>query len=112
MKSIKTHYPPKKIRPEAKNLWKSVHKDYQIEDASREILRVACLSLSRFLEAREKLDKEGLTFTTNSGQVKKNPLIEIEKISRQGFLSAMNSLGLEVESDNKNRPGRPTIHGV
>ena len=106
----KIPHAPRNIRPEAKQLWKQVHEDWDVDPASQEILRVAVISLSRFLEARETIDIEGATYTTPTGQIKKHPALEVEKASRMGFLAAMRDLALDYDDDEPKRgPGRPAI---
>jgi P27 family predicted phage terminase small subunit len=105
----KVPHAPKNIRPEAKQLWKQVHQDWEVDPAGQEILRVAVISLSRFLEAREIIDREGATYTTPTGQIKKHPALEVEKASRMGFLACMRELGLDYDDEPKRGPGRPAI---
>ena len=104
---------PKNLRPEAKRLWRQVHEDFELDPPGRELLRVGIMSLSNYLEARDKLAEEGMTFKTKSGQVKKHPLIEVMKFERAGFLSSMSQLGLDYNDETPKRgPGRPTVLGV
>lgn len=98
---------PDDLLLEAEKLWDSVLSDFDLGQAEIEILRVACLSLSEFLEARQGLSEQGLTFRTASGQIKQNPLILIEKVAGSRFLSAMNSLSLEYRENPKANIGRP-----
>ena len=76
---------PKNIRPEASKLWRQVHHDFDIDPEATQILTVAVISLSRFLDIRETIDREGSTYETPTGQLKKHPGLEVEKIARQGF---------------------------
>ena len=76
-------------------------------------MRVACDSLEAFYRARDILAKEGQTFSTTTGQVKKHPCVDICKNERSGFLSAMRQLNLQWdESEEKRGPGRPTVYGL
>ena len=105
---MRTPPAPTNIRQEARKLWREVYQGFDLDAEGKATLTVAVISLSRFLDAREQLDKHGLTFTTQSGQVKKHPLVEVEKISRAGFLASMAALGLQwSEEEEKRRPGRP-----
>ena len=98
---------PKDLCLEAKKLWRDVFAEYDVGADAREILRVGCISLTRYLQAKEILDREGLVFKTETGQVKKNPVCQIEKDSLTSFLQAMRLLGLEFEQPKPRGPGRP-----
>jgi P27 family predicted phage terminase small subunit len=98
---------PKNLCSEARALWRDIHNDFEVGADAREILRVGCMSLTRYLEAKEILDREGLTFKTASGQVKKHPVCSVEKDSLTSFLQAMRLLGLEFEQPKPKGPGRP-----
>src|SRR5512139_1316831 len=97
---------------EARTLWRDVLKEWTIGPDSLEVLRTACDSLDRYIKAKKILDTEGLTFTTNSGQVKKHPCCEIVKNERAGFLSAMKALNLSSGDGDDDEPylGRPTAY--
>lgn len=100
----------KKWNKKVRAFWKASHKAYEFDVDGLEILRVACMSLDRYLQACEILDVEGVTFETTSGQVKKHPANEIEKNARQGFLQAVKMLGISLDNEEKRRPGRPGMY--
>ena len=102
---------PKNIRPEAKELWKDIHTDFDLDPAGYHLLTVAVISLSRFHRAREIIDDEGEAYKTSSGQRKKHPAVEVEKNARQGFLAAMKALNLDYGDEPQPRAGRPLIDG-
>jgi P27 family predicted phage terminase small subunit len=98
---------PRGIRKEAKDLWHYVHREFEVDKARRDILRVAVISYSRFLDANEILDNEELVIKSGGGMYRKHPAVEIVKIERAGFLAAIKELGLDADDMPKNRPGRP-----
>lgn len=100
---------PDGLLPEAGKLWKSVLSDFDLGPGEVELLRVACLSLSEFLEARQGLCEQGLTFRTAGGQIKANPLVMIQKQAGARFISVMAALGLEYRQDPKSNIGRPSL---
>ncbi len=60
------------------------------------LLQSALEALDRADQAREVLDREGLTTTTKrSGVVHLHPLVRVEKDSRAQFRAAWSRLGLE-----------------
>lgn len=65
-------------RNEAKNLWKKVWADFDLDIAGQEILRVACFSLDAYLKAKDTLEDEGYTFKTGT-QIRKHPMAEVLK---------------------------------
>jgi P27 family predicted phage terminase small subunit len=93
-------------RREVQNFYDDIIKNFELEADSLKVFQVACHSLDRYLESKEKLDSEGITYMTSTGILKKNPAFEVEKVSKAQFLQAMRMLGIsDVEP---NRPGRPT----
>ena len=88
-----------------KNFWRESLKEYEFTSDGLEVLRMACHSLERFLQAKDILDKEGIVFKTKNGY-KKHPAAEIEKTARQGFLQACKQLGISTDTE-KGTVGRP-----
>jgi hypothetical protein len=95
-------------RPEAIALWKRVFSEYELDGASLETLRVAVISLDKFLKFSAQLEHQGATFISETGQIHKNPVAELLKFERSGFLASMRLLNLQPEETEKFRPGRPS----
>jgi P27 family predicted phage terminase small subunit len=93
-------------RPEVQKFFDQILSEFDLEADSMKVFQVACNSLDRYLEAKEKLDNEGITYMTQSGNIKKHPANEIEKVAKAQFLQAMRMLGISAVEPN--RPGRPT----
>jgi phage terminase small subunit len=91
---------------ESRRLWKAVLRDYPLDESGIEVLRTAVMSYDNFLRFQEMLMKTGPVYT-NKGMVKRNPIIDMLRIERSGFLQAMNQLGLESDDEPKRGPGRP-----
>ena len=91
---------------EARQLWRDLNEKYEFSASEIQTLRVACHALSRLRRAEQKLDEGELVFTTASGMVKKNPLCEVVKNERAGFLNSLRQLGLDDEQGTK-KLGRP-----
>lgn len=93
-------------RSEVQKFFDEIIEAFELEIDSLQILKVGCDALERFYEAKQDLDTQGLSYVTDTGQIKKNPVAEIEKVARSQFLQAMRMLGIsDVEP---NRPGRPS----
>src|SRR5215813_10227559 len=83
-------------KPEG-DLFARVVRAYGLHDeVSRQILAEACTSLMRAREARETIDKEGVSFRDRWGQIKANPVCAIERDARAAALSAFRQLNLEM----------------
>jgi len=93
--------------PEAKRLWREIHTQFALEADELELLRTACDALARLYQARDQLDREGLTFKTATGQIRKHPANEIEKNARAGFISSLKALNFEWDPTEKRNVGRP-----
>lgn len=92
---------------EAKQLWKDVWADFDLDPVGRELLRTAVFCLDGYLQARDLLGEEGYTFKTGT-QIRKHPANEILKDMRSGFLNAMKELNLTWEEEEKPKNvGRP-----
>jgi phage terminase small subunit len=96
---------PEKLCKEAKEFYEFVLENWELRDEELTTLEVAVYSLNRYHQARKILDREGLIVKTGT-MPRKHPAIEVEKISRAGFLSALKQLGLKPPPE-KPEIGRP-----
>ena len=102
--------PARHLSTAAKKLFNAIVGEYQIDDsAGVATLTSAVESWDRAREAREQIDKEGLTFRDRFGQVRSHPAVTVERDSRAAFLSGLKALDLQVDGQ-KAKPGRPTDH--
>ncbi len=100
--------PPRGLGREAKRLWLDCHEDFCFGPDSLALLRVACFALERLLQAKKILDREGVTFKTETGQIKQHPACSVEKDARSGFVQAIRLLGISYDEAGFRRgPGRP-----
>jgi P27 family predicted phage terminase small subunit len=92
---------------EGRKIWKDVTNNWELDESMIILLTVALEAFERLQQAKRILDKTGLIIKTPSGQVKKNPCVEVEKVSRQNFLMAWRMLNLGIESPGAvGRPGK------
>lgn len=61
------------------------------------LLRLACEAWDRTQQARETLDRDGLTVPTGDGGLKAHPCIGIERDSRLAFARLLRELDLDAE---------------
>jgi P27 family predicted phage terminase small subunit len=99
--------PPKGIRPEAVAEWRRLHRDYTIDADALPALVELCEALSRKIEAREVIERDGLIVKDRFGQDKAHPAISVERDSRLAVLRCLRVLGLPgPEEKQRGRPPR------
>jgi len=92
---------------EARGFFRDITAQFEIDEKHHAIFYGTCENLDRFYRCNEILQTDGLTFKTESGQVRKHPACQISKDSWSGFLQGMKSLGLhEYQSKLGRPPGR------
>jgi phage terminase small subunit len=71
------------------------------------LLDAACGALDRMTQAREQIDKQGLTYEDGRGGLHPHPCISIEKDSRIALMRALRELSLDsAELEEFSRPAR------
>lgn len=94
---------------EALRLWKAILRDYSLDEAGVELLRTCVMSYDNFLKFQEILMRSGPVYTTKDKLIKRNPIVDLIRTERAGFLQSLKDLGLESEGEEKRRPGRPSV---
>jgi P27 family predicted phage terminase small subunit len=112
-----SHRPPKHLKPATRRWWKSVLEEYDLEAHHVRILTLAAEAWDRCQEAREIVDREGLTYKDRFGQPKERPEVAIERDSRIAFWRGMRELALDVDAPaDVSRPplvpGRANLRAV
>ena len=82
---------PNYFSQKARNLWKSLHAEYELEPEAAELLRVALENLDLADKARELLRTEGLVVNN-----KKHPASDSVKLHDGMFMRALRQLGLDI----------------
>lgn len=86
---------PNHLSPRAKTLWGELVPRRARSPERLALLQTALEALDRADQAKEQLDREGLTWTTkSSGAVHVHPLLKVEKDARGAFAQIWNRLGL------------------
>lgn len=88
---------PAHLSPASRALFRTIVREYVLEDWHVRLLTEALGSLDRAEQARRQLDIDGLTTTTRLGELKAHPLILVERDARNTFARLMKQLGLDVE---------------
>ncbi len=93
---------PKHLGPNEAAFWAEIQAEYAVTDAQGlATLTLAAETLQRLRQAREIIERDGIIVDG-----KPHPLLLVERDSRKGFSSLMNSLGLDAVAAGD--VGRPT----
>ncbi|MDZ7699500.1 MAG: P27 family phage terminase small subunit [Deltaproteobacteria bacterium] len=85
---------PKKAGDELKE---AILEQFDISDqAGLEILEQAIQSYIRMEQAREIVDKDGLTYTNRFNEIREHPSLNTERKARSQFLQALKQLSLDI----------------
>jgi P27 family predicted phage terminase small subunit len=106
----RSHPPPKGLSRAARSWWRRLVAEYQISDAAGELLLEQSLRcFDRAEQARQVLDRDGVTTTDSRGRPKTHPATSVERDCRAGMLAALKALNLDLEP-LRDRAGRPGGH--
>jgi P27 family predicted phage terminase small subunit len=104
---------PAHLRPETRRWFEDVAGEYVLASHHIHLLTLAAEALDRCAQARETIDREGLTVEGREGGVKTHPAVAVEKNSRAQFAALVKQLGLDDVSDiSPRRVGRPGSGGI
>src|ERR1017187_7437388 len=100
--------PPAHLSDKAAEMWRAMVADYTMSGdcVGLGLLEAALSAFDRAEEAREILDKEGLTVSGDRGQSKAHPLCAVERDSRSAYIAGIKALRFDVVSARPG-PGRP-----
>lgn len=90
--------PPAHLAPETADWWRAVLVEYALEPHHLRLLRLACEAWDRTQQAREILDRDGLTTETETGGLKAHPAVAIERDARLAFARLLRELDLDAET--------------
>jgi P27 family predicted phage terminase small subunit len=89
--------------------FRSVCRDYVLEPHHVRLLTLACRAWDRAEQARELLDREGLTTKDRYGTSKTHPAVTIERDCRTQFARMVRELDLDTEAPRSERVGPPAL---
>jgi len=92
------HDAPHHLSAATRRWFESVLNDYQLEAHHVRLLTLACESWDRTCQAREILDREGLTYLDRFGCPRSRPEIAVERDSRIAFARLVRELDLDTEA--------------
>lgn len=106
-----TEKAPKHLKPATRKWFNAVCVEYQLEEHHRRLLTLACESWDRCQQAREAIDKNGLTEVDRFGQSRARPEVAIERDSRVAFARLVREMGLDLAEVETPRPASRTSRG-
>jgi phage terminase small subunit len=88
---------PDHLRPATAKWWRAVQDDYELEPHHIRLLTLAAESWDRTAQAREVLDRDGITYLDRFGAPRSRPEVAVERDSRLAFARLLRELDLDVE---------------
>jgi phage terminase small subunit len=99
-KDGKNPKPPKGLSREARQLWADLHRQFNIDCATKAlVVRTACDALDRLRGAQAAIKRDGLTVIGRYGSPVINPVTVIERSSRHALMTALAEIGYEGSAD-------------
>ena len=94
---------PAHLSDEAKGIWASVLKEYELEKRHAATLLVALEAFDRMREAQAAIRRDG-AYVDGRWGLRAHPALATERDSRTAFLRAQRELGLDLEAPATSRP--------
>lgn len=98
--------PPAHLRPPTREWWASVVADFALEPHHVRLLSLAATAWDRAEQARELVERHGLTFDDRFGAPRSRPEIAVERDSRLAFARLLRELQLDIDTPDEVRPAR------
>ena len=98
-----TPEPPAHLRSETADWRRTVLDDFDLEALHMRLLRLDCECWDRCQQAREQLDRDGLTIATADGGLKAHPCVAIERDARLAFARLVRELDLDAGAPSEAR---------
>lgn len=106
MKASGRPTPPKHLSAATKRWWRTVTEEFDLEPHHLRLLQAAAEAWDRCQQARQILEREGVTYADRFGAPRKHPAVSIEENARLAFARLVRELDLEGEPDPDRRPPR------
>ena len=106
---MKQPKPPRHLKPATRRWWLSVVTDWELEEHHVRLLTLACEAWDRCQQARELINRDGLTTPTGSGGAKLHPAVRVEQDARTGFARLLRELDLDVDAPAQDATKRPPV---
>jgi P27 family predicted phage terminase small subunit len=105
---------PKHLKSATRRWWESVVADWQLEPHHVRLLTLAAEAWDRCQEARELIQRDGLTVATKAGGPRLHPAVRVETDARLAFARLIRELDLDVTppAEGKRAPALRSIAGA
>ena len=97
--------PPSHLSAEAKEWWRTVVSDYELDPHHLRLLRLAAEAWDRGQQARRALVR-GVTYRDRFNQPRARPEVAIERDARLAFARLVRELGFDVANPDARPPRR------
>jgi phage terminase small subunit len=94
---------PAHLEAATRDWWLNVVRTWELDEHHVRLLTLAAEAFDRGVQARQILDRRGLTFKDRFGQPKPRPEVAIERDSRVSFARLLRELDLDVEPPTEGR---------
>jgi P27 family predicted phage terminase small subunit len=101
--------PPSHLSASAAEWWRTTVETYILGAHHLRLLQLACEAWDRAQEAREQLDRDGLTVPGREGGVRPHPCVGIERDARLAVARLVRELDLDTEPPVPERIGPPAL---
>jgi P27 family predicted phage terminase small subunit len=97
---------PSHLSTATKKWWRQVADEYELAPHHVRLLTLACEAWDRSRQARELLERDGVTYQDRFGAPRKHPAVSVEENARIAFARLVRELDLEGEPQPDPRPPR------
>jgi P27 family predicted phage terminase small subunit len=104
---------PQHLKPATRRWWRDVVSSWELQEHHVRLLTLACEAWDRCAQARQQIDREGLTVQTREAGAKLHPACRVEAESRLAFARLLRELDLDLEppAETKRPPMLRSIAG-
>ena len=104
---LQDHAAPKHLTSEARQWWRSLVTDYDLDDpAGLLLLQTAMECFDRMRECQRVIAEDGVATRGSRKQIRSHPLLTTERDAKAQMLASLKALNLDIEP-LRERPGRP-----
>ena len=89
---------------EARQFFRHITGKFQIDEKHHAVFFGTVENLNDFYAAKELIKTDGMTFKTQTGQIRKNPACQVQKDAWSAFLLGLKALGLHEYQSKLGRP--------
>jgi P27 family predicted phage terminase small subunit len=100
--------PPSHLSESSHRWFSDVVGEYALDETGLRLLVAACEAHDRMEEARQILDRDGVTYTDRFGAPRKHPAVTIEQDSRLAFARLARQLSALLTPDKRHSSGKVT----